>query len=135
MPNGMSRVTSENLRSAESPCRFCSASRCGCSPRSRGHSCRFGNARPRALWVLAEKISVAAAQLQEVECTSWVNLVILTMRRSLPVYPAKKTTSKPEGTSQKCQQRSSERLLHHFGVPVGCRFSRRIGEPPRVQGP
>jgi hypothetical protein len=32
-----------------------------------------------------------------------VNLVILTMRRSLPVYPRKQTISEPVGTSHLCQ--------------------------------
>src|SRR5712672_1089400 len=34
-----------------------------------------------------------------------VNLVILTMRRSLPVYLGKQTFSEPVGTSHSCQQR------------------------------
>jgi hypothetical protein len=35
--------------------------------------------------------------------SGWVNRVVLTVRRSLPVYPDKQTSSKPVGTSQKCQ--------------------------------
>jgi hypothetical protein len=31
------------------------------------------------------------------------NLVVLTLRRPLLVYPGKQTSSKPVGTSQKCQ--------------------------------
>jgi hypothetical protein len=33
----------------------------------------------------------------------WVNLVILTVGRPLPVYPYKQTFSEPVGTWQKCQ--------------------------------
>ena len=37
------------------------------------------------------------------QCLRWVNLVILTVGRPLPVYPYKQTFSEPVGTWQKCQ--------------------------------
>jgi hypothetical protein len=40
------------------------------------------------------------------ECRIWVNRVILTMRRSLPVYPDKQTFLEPVGMSQKCHNRT-----------------------------
>jgi hypothetical protein len=39
-------------------------------------------------------------------CPKRVNLVALTLRRSLPVYPDKQTFSEPVGKSQRCQQRT-----------------------------
>jgi hypothetical protein len=38
-----------------------------------------------------------------------VNLVTLTVRRSLPVYPDKQTSSEPVGMSQRCQSTKSLR--------------------------
>jgi len=36
-----------------------------------------------------------------------VNLVVLTLRRSFPVFPEKRTISQPVGMSQKCQYQKS----------------------------
>src|SRR6266550_4643298 len=38
------------------------------------------------------------------QCPVRVNLVVLTVRRSLPVYPYEQTISEPVGMSQKCQE-------------------------------
>ena len=38
-------------------------------------------------------------------CRVWVNRVVLTAQRSLPVYPRKHACSEPVGMSQKCQER------------------------------
>ncbi len=38
--------------------------------------------------------------------TAWVNRVILTMRRSLPVFPDERTYSVSAGMSQRCQTRT-----------------------------
>ena len=38
------------------------------------------------------------------KCLLWVKRVILTVRRSLPVYPEKRTTSESVGMSQRCQR-------------------------------
>src|SRR5229473_6057965 len=35
-------------------------------------------------------------------CPSWVNRVVLTARRSLPVHPAERTSSEPVDMSEKC---------------------------------
>jgi hypothetical protein len=40
--------------------------------------------------------------------TAWVIRVILTVRRSLPVYPDKQTISEPVGTSHLCHKRKNE---------------------------
>jgi hypothetical protein len=42
-------------------------------------------------------------QRYEAGCLSWVNRVILTVRRSLLVFPNNRTSSVPVGMSQKCQ--------------------------------
>jgi hypothetical protein len=39
-------------------------------------------------------------------CRSWVNRVVTTVRRSLPVYPDKQTFSVPVGMSQRCHFRT-----------------------------
>jgi hypothetical protein len=50
--------------------------------------------------------SQSAQDGENVECPSWVKLVILTMRRPLPVHPDKQTFSASIGMSQRCQQRT-----------------------------
>ena len=37
-------------------------------------------------------------------CRTWVKRVILTVRKSLPVFPDKRTISGPIGMSQMCQE-------------------------------
>jgi hypothetical protein len=39
-----------------------------------------------------------------VRCPSWVNRVVLTVRRSLPVYPDTQTFSESVGMSQTCPE-------------------------------
>jgi hypothetical protein len=41
----------------------------------------------------------------ERQCPSWVKLVVLTVRRSLPVYPDNRTSSVSGATSQTCRNR------------------------------
>jgi hypothetical protein len=41
----------------------------------------------------------------------WVNRVVLTARRSLPVYPDERTYSEPVGMSQRCQMYGPGRAL------------------------
>ena len=45
--------------------------------------------------------------LAAAKCPSWVNRAILTMRRPLPIFPRKRTSSGPLGMSQKCQKATS----------------------------
>jgi hypothetical protein len=40
------------------------------------------------------------------ECLLWVRRVILTVRRSIPVYPDKRTIQEPVGTSHLCHKRT-----------------------------
>jgi len=53
---------------------------------------------------LCGKLTGSRAREQMIgSMTAWVNLVILTVGRPLPVYPYKQTFSEPVGTWQKCQ--------------------------------
>jgi len=56
---------------------------------------------------MAQKLT---SDIDQVRRLSWVNRVILTVRRSLPVDPDKQTISEPIGTSHLCQNRKSESL-------------------------
>jgi hypothetical protein len=47
---------------------------------------------------------------QPFERPLWVIRVILTVRRSLPVYPDKQTISEPVGTSHLCQFQTFSRF-------------------------
>jgi hypothetical protein len=42
-------------------------------------------------------------------CLSWVNRVVLTMRRPLPVFPDQRTFSESVGMSQRCHEQSLRR--------------------------
>src|SRR5258706_14086154 len=56
---------------------------------------------------------------------------VLTVGRSLPVYPDKQTFAEPVGTSQRCQKQTS-RLLDHL---VGCGEQRlRYGQAEGLCG-
>ena len=48
------------------------------------------------------------------QCLRWVNRVVLTMRRSLPVYPDKQTDSEPFVTLQNCHKPNAWRLTERF---------------------
>jgi len=59
-----------------------------------------GNLADLTAFVLADRASF----LCEGKSRHWVNRVILTERRSLPLYPDKQTISEPVLTSQLCQE-------------------------------
>jgi hypothetical protein len=50
----------------------------------------------------------------------WVNRVVLTVRRSLPVFPHEQTSSERSGMSQRCQQATS--FDHAIGAGEQCRW-------------
>ena len=72
-----------------------------------------GNLADLTAFVLADRASF----LCEGASRRWVNRVILTERRSLPLHPDKQTISEPVLTSQLCQFRRSDRALITSGVP------------------
>ena len=67
-----------------------------------------GNLADLTAFVLADQASF----LCEGTSRQWVNRVILTERRSLPLYPDKQTISEPVLTSQLCQEPPIPRLPH-----------------------
>ena len=55
---------------------------------------------------MREIVLVPRRKVYRVGLPRWVNLVVLTVRRSLPVYPNKQTISESVGMSQRCQDRT-----------------------------
>jgi hypothetical protein len=51
--------------------------------------------------------SIDAVGWFSLQCLLWVNRVTLTARRSLPVFPCKRTSSGPVAMSQKCHIQTS----------------------------
>ena len=47
------------------------------------------------------------------------NLVILTVRRLLPIYPDKQTSSESVGMSQRCQYRTFANAAYQFALITG----------------
>ena len=74
--------------------------RCRVCLRELSLGCRIGRFVAVAVWL------TSAHKRDQARCLSWVKSAVLTVDRSLPVYPDQRTFQERSGMSQRCQQRT-----------------------------
>jgi hypothetical protein len=79
--------------------------RCRVCLRELSLGCRIGRFVAVTVWL------TSAHKRDQARCLSWAKSAVLTIGRSLPVYPDKQTYSESAGMSQTCQQQTCKSTL------------------------